>query len=923
MKRISLSLVLLFFQTYSFGQSQAKLISGDFNNVPFERWVQEIEKITPFHFFYDPSTVDSLQVNIQVDNKSIDWVLQNIFEDTPYHFLITNDKSILITYETEIVNQLPLGFFDINSSAPIDLELAALSFENEKEASDNGLIISIEDQQFEIGQRTKLVEGKQINLAGSITDVDSGEPIIGAIVYIEEPRIGVITNEFGYYNISLPQGKHKLLIRSVGMKETSRQIMLYSEGRLNIELKEDIIALKEIVVEAEKSLNITGLQMGLEKMGIAEMKQVSTVLGEIDVTKIALTLPGVQSVGEGASGFNVRGGAADQNLVTMNAATIYNPSHFFGFFSVFNPDVIKSASLLKGGIPAQYGGRVSSVFEVTSRDGNKKEFGLRGGISPVNTRLTFEGPLITDKSSILIGARSTYSNWLLQQVPDASISNSRASFYDIHAKISHEISDKDALSLSTYYSKDKFQLVSDSLYQYQNFNGALEWRHNFSNRLIGVLSGSYSSYEYNITQDQDSLSAFDMRYALGSANIKVDFTYFPSAGNVLDFGISSINYNLEPGTQKPTGQTSDVIPIVLENERAIESAIYIGDNYTLSENISVYAGLRYSNYNFLGPKTVYSYPEGLPKSPSNSTESTLYGKNKVIQSYSGPEYRLSSRYILNTFSSLKLGYNRMRQYIHMLTNTAAISPTDTWKLSDSHIRPQVGDQVSLGYYRNLNKNTIEAYVEVYYKQVQDILEFKGGARLLLNEQIETDLINGKNKSYGIEFLFKKKVGKLNGWISYTYSRSLNKVVGISPEESINKGDYFPANYDKPNNLNIIANYKFNRRLSLSSSFAYSTGRPITYPVAKYYLSNSERIFYSNRNEYRIPDYIRLDVSLQVEGNHKVDKPAHSSWSFSVYNLLGRDNVYSIYFVSEEGAVQGYKLSVFASAIPTITYNFKI
>ncbi len=905
--------------SFAFAQEN-DLISFELENVPIEELISRIEDTTPYFFYFRASDIDSVYITVVADQESISWILNNAFGSSGINYAILNGRSIILSKDVEIRTQLPLGFFDKESNAPINLDIAALNFSEEKiEKTQDSK--NIEDQIIEIGKKTTIVEGRKINLTGNVHDISTGEAIVGAIVYIEEPRIGVITDAFGYYNIQISQGRHTLKIRSVGMKETKREILLFDEGSLEIEMVQDIIGLKEVIVEAERSVNITGVQMGIEKMTMADVRQVPTVLGEMDIAKIALTLPGVQSVGEGASGFNVRGGATDQNLVLMNDAILYNPSHFFGFFSVFNPDIIKSATLLKGGIPAQYGGRISSIFDVKTRDGNKKTFSGRGGISPVTARLTLEGP-IGKNTSFIVGGRSTYSDWLLNQVSDVNIKNSSASFYDINAKITHDFGEKDAIYLSGYYSEDNFRLFSDSVYTYQNFNTTIQWKHNFSNKLIASLSGNYSRYDYNIGQQKDSLNAFGLKYNLSSVNAKLDFTYFPTSDHVIDFGLSTILYDLEPGMFTSESEFSQVKPVSLEPERGLESAIYVGDNFTVSEQLLVYVGLRYSVYRFLGPKTVYNYPEGVPKSPTNALNATTYGSNEVIQTYHGPELRASLRYSLDFSSSIKAGYNRMRQYIHMLTNTAAISPTDTWKLSDTHILPQVGDQVSFGYYRNLKNNSIEASAEVFYKKVKDIIEYKGGAQLLLNKQIETDLINGQNKSYGLELLLRKKMGKLNGWISYTYSRSLNRVQGESLDETINNGEYFPSNYDKPHSLNIIANYKFSRRLSLSTNWVYSTGRPITYPVARYQLGNSERIFYSKRNEFRIPDYFRIDVSLQIEGNHKVDKPGHSSWALSVYNLLGRNNVYSIYFVSEGGKVQGYKLSVFGSAIPTVTYNFK-
>lgn len=880
-----------------------------------EQFAMEVERQSGYTAFYNEDDIRNVTVSVDMDGE-LRQVLNRSLEGTGFYGSIIGNS--VVYGRQPVQTSLPLGFYDRNSDAPSELDVAALQFfdaDDESEAAQ-------QEELIEIGVAGSLVSGKKVNLAGNIREAATGEAIIGAIVYIEEPRIGVSTDAFGYYNILLPQGRHTLKIRSIGMKETSREILLYDAGTLDVEMQADVIGLKEVIVEAERAVNVTGVQMGIEKMNMNDVRQVPTILGEMDIAKIALTLPGVQSVGEGANGFNVRGGAADQNLVMMNGATLYNPSHFFGFFSVFNPDVVKEATLLKGGIPAQYGGRISSIFDVRTRDGNKKKMGIRGGVSPVTARLTLEGPIIEDKTSFIIGARSTYSNWLLKQVDNVELKNSSASFYDVNAKITHEFSDKDAVFISGYYSKDDFRLFSDSLYRYDNANASAQWKHNFSNKLIAVLSGNFSRYRYEVSQKQDSLSAFSLSYRLQSVNAALDFSFFPDEKHVVDFGLSSILYDLEPGTQRSESPYSLVIPERLENEQGIESAVYISDNFSINRRTQLSFGLRYSFYRFLGPKTVYNYPEGVPKNPTNILGTTTYAEGETIQDYHGPEFRLSLRRTLTETSSLKLGYNRMRQYIHMLTNTTAISPTDTWKLSDSHIRPQVGDQVSLGYYRNFQNNNIEASVEGFYKQVQDIIEYKGGAQLILNQQIETDLINGENRSYGLEFLLRKKQGKFNGWISYTYSRAENRVPSEFAEETINDGDYFPANYDKPHGLNIIANYKFSRRLSVSTNWVYSTGRPITYPVARYQLGNSERVFYSKRNEFRIPNYFRVDLSLQVEGNHKVDKPAHSSWSFSVYNLLSRKNVYSIYFVSDGGEIQGYKLSVFGSAIPTVTYNFK-
>ena len=899
--------------------AQTIAVSGTDEYLPY--YIRSIQQQADIRIFYDPADLDSTALSINASGTP-ERVLARVLEGFELQFAPLSSGDIIIFRSNALSLQLPQGFFDTETNQTGDFDPVAITFGQDRDDEDEAGKNDIENRLINIGERTVLREGVRANVTGYVRSADSGEGVIGAMVYVENPKIAAATNVYGYYTLSLPQGRHTIRVRSVGLKETKREVVVYASGSLDIEMQDDVIALKEVVVEAEKTANITGMQMGMERLDIGRVKQVPTVLGEADIIKVALTLPGVQTVGEGSSGFNVRGGATDQNLILINEAVVYNPSHFFGFFSVFNPDIVKNATLLKSGIPAEYGGRISSVLSINTKEGNKRKFGVQGGISPVTARLTVEGPILKDKTSFIIGGRSTYSDWLLQQIPDNDVSNSSASFYDISGRISHDFGDNDALFISGYHSRDKFRLYSDSLIQYQNTNASVQWKHIFSSKLYGLLTGTYSDYQYDLDFTGDSLQSFELKYRLQSMQAKADFSYFPNERNKVDFGVSVLRYDVNPGEQTPLGESSSIIPEILEEEAALESAVYAGNNFDITSNLSVYLGLRYSFYQYLGPQTIYSYREGFPKSNTTITDTTQYDKNDVIRSYHGPEYRLSARYQIDRVSSVKFSYNRTRQYIQTLSNTTAITPTDTWKLSDPYVLPQVGDQVALGYYRNFRNNSIEGSVEVYYKTIQDVLEYKGGAQLLLNDAIEQDLLLGNNLSYGIEFLLKKKIGKLDGWISYTYSRSLNRVESDNPEETINNGEYFPSNFDKPHAVNVIANYKFSRRVNLSGSVVYSTGRPVTYPVAKYFFNGAERVFYSRRNEFRIPDYLRVDLSLQLEGNHKVGKPAHSSWSFAVYNLLGRRNAYSVFFVTEDGEVNGYKLSVFGSAIPTITYNFR-
>jgi hypothetical protein len=909
-------LLIIIFSSKIF--SQEKPLSGNFSGLSFAQFVQTIESQTNYHFYYNPQFTDSLSINIEAQGKSLSDILNQVLAGTDLHYTIAPDNNVYITKEREILKDLPYNFFDTEKNVP---DREAITFDYSVYEKKEKKRKQVETRLYSIGVKTNNLQGKA-TIAGYVRDGASGEPVIGAAVFTEDPMVGVATDQYGYYSITLLKGRRELKIKSIGMKASERQIMLYSDGKLNIELEEEITPLKEVVVESERDERVSGLQMGMEKLDIKTMKQMPLALGETDIMKVILTLPGVQTVGEGTVGLNVRGGATNQNLILFNDATIYNPSHLFGFFSTFNPDVLKNVELYKSGITADYGGRLSAVLDVSSREGNMKKFAGSGGISPITGRLSFEGPLIKDKTSFLIGARSTYSDWILGKLKTKSLKNSEASFYDLNANISHKINDKNNIYLSGYLSKDEFKLNSDTAYSYSDRNASLKWKHIFNNKLYGMFTTGYSHYNYSVSSDINPVEAFTMNFGIRQSNAKLDFTYFQSSKHSFTAGISSIHYRLSPGEYLPAGDASKVEPDILQHEQGLESAVYAGDNFEVTPNLSLYAGLRYSIYQFLGPKNVYTYSPGLPKEESTMQDTLQYTSSKPIATYHGAEPRISLRYSVSRNASIKVSYNRMRQYVQMLSNTTAIAPTDIWKLSDSNIQPQLGDQISMGFYKNLKGNLLEFSAEAYYKSMKNSVDFKNSAVLLLNHHVETDIINAEGKAYGIEFLLKKTAGKLNGWVTYTYSRSLLKTNSVNSSETVNSGKYYPSSYDKPHSMNFIGNYKFSRRFNFSLNVVYSTGRPITLPLAKYELGGASRLYYSERNQFRIPDYFRTDISINIEGNHKVKKLAHSSWTFAIYNLTARQNAYSVFFTSEDGKIKGYKLSIFGRPIPTVTYNFK-
>ena len=900
--------------------SPRTLISGSFHGLTLDAFVREIESSVPIHFYYDSALFDSLVIDLSVDKLPLSEVLEQLFRGTAFHYALDGQGHVFLTKGWIIQTQLPPDFF---GAAPPGESVAAthgtqVSFGAEKKGRSAG---NIENKLYEIGTRTNhIIAGNSI-LNGSVKNIRTGESIAGVAITLDKPAMSTVTDQYGYYSLNIPRGYHVLTVQGIGMRDSKYQVMLYADGKLDMDLKEQVITLREVVVSSQKTANINRVQLGVEHLSIQTIKQVPAVMGEADILRVVLTLPGVKTVGEASTGLNVRGGAADQNLILFNDATVYNPSHFFGMFSAFNPDVVKDVELYKSSIPAKYGGRVSSVLDITSREGNKKDFAGTAGIGLLTSRVTLEGPLDKDKTSFILGGRMTYANWMLGLLPD-QYKNSRGSFSDLDLTISHQINAKNNLYFTGYLSNDRFNLNSDTTYRYGNRNASVKWKHVFSNKLSSVYTVGFDRYQYNITSDANPVNGFKMAFDINQVNGKADFTWYLHAKHILDFGLSSIRYTLHPGSYEPDNKQSLVAPEVVPTEQGLESAVYVSDRYTVTNKLSVVAGLRFSVFDYLGPHTENIYAPGLPVVETNLLGTKTYGSGKVINAYQGPEYRLSLRYALAADLSIKAGYNSLRQYTHMLSNTTAMAPTDVWKLSDPHIKPQLGDQVSLGLYKNLRGNTIETSVEVYYKRLRNYLDYRSGATLILNPHIETDVLNSAGKAYGVELMVKKQAGKLNGWISYTWSRTLLHTDDPTAGESVNNGRYYPADFDIPNDVTMVGNFKVNHRFSLSLNMLYYTGRPITLPIGRYYYAGSERVLYSDRNAYRIPDYFRSDFSMNIDGNHKVHQKTHNSWTIGVYNLTGRKNPYSVYFVSENGVVNGYKLSIFGSAIPFVNFNIR-
>ncbi|WP_316820886.1 TonB-dependent receptor [Pedobacter gandavensis] len=914
---------LMVFCSPLIGLAQEKLfnkkITLSVDSAKIRQFVDAIERQSNCFFYFDEQKFDGLVITMDVKDQPLEKVLQEAFQNKGVYYSIEDNHAIYLS--TDAIISFAVGEKPVITVTKKYLSPAVKA--NEKSPPDptvNPLIhISYEENKiYDIGIKTKTFGTGNATVAGYVRYHKTGEGISGASIAVEGFKIRAISDQYGYFSITLPKGKHTLHLKYVGLSDTKRQLMLYGDGKMTIVLTDYITALNVVNIASEKTSNVRSTLMGMQKVNIKTVKQLPALLGEPDIIRVILNLPGVTSVGEGSTGLNVRGGAVDQNLVLYDGATIYNPSHFFGFFSGFNPDVVKDAELYKSSIPIKYGGRLSSVLEVVTREGNHNKFSGSGGIGPLNAHLTFEGP-IGKKTTFIAGGRATYSNWLLGLLDDEKYQRSKGGFQDLNLRISHDANEKNSIYFSGYLSADRFSLDGDSLYKYANKNVVVKWKRIFNNRLFSVVTAGYDSYNFSMESENGNINDFKFKFDVRQYHGKADFTYVPNVKHKFEAGLSAISYKLRPGDYFAIGK-GQVLTNTVEPEQGLDAAVYLSDTYIMTPDLSLNVGVRFNLFHYNGPQTIYEYLPGAPRS-TVSISNTIQ-KTGTIKSYIGLEPRASLRYTLSSNASIKMAYNRTRQNIHMLSNTTAISPMDTWKLSDNYLRPQIGDQFALGYYRNFKDNSIETSIEAYYKRIQHAITYKNGAELLLNPHIETEIANASGKAYGIEFLIKKTTGKLTGWLSYTFSRTFLKMDDPLVPSAVNNGNFFPADYDKPHVVNFISNYKLSHRFSVSLTTNYSTGRPITYPIARYYYADAYRMLYADRNTYRIPDYFRTDFSMNIEGNHKVKKLFHSSFTVGIYNLTGRRNPYSVYFVSENGKTNGYKFSIFGAAIPFATYNFK-
>ncbi|MFI0491219.1 carboxypeptidase-like regulatory domain-containing protein [Flavobacterium sp.] len=770
---------------------------------------------------------------------------------------------------------------------------------------------------------------EKFTLSGTITDANSNETLIGVNVTFPELKTGVITNEYGFYSITIPKGIYKIQMTTVGYRTIEETINLNKNSKINYRLSSNETVLQEIVVlDTKNAAVIRKPEMSVNKLSISTIKKMPVVLGEVDVLKSILLLPGVTNAGEGASGFNVRGGGADQNLILLDEATIFNSSHVFGLFSVFNPDAIKDLKLYKGGIPARFGGRVSSVLDVYQKDGSSKDFHVNGGIGLISSRILVEGPIEKDKGSFLIAARRSYADLFLKF--SQKMKNDAAFFYDLNTKLSYKLTPNNNLFVSGYFGRDVFSLNKSFTNTYGNSTLNLRWNHLFSDKLFSNLSLIYSDYYYGLNLD---FVGFKWDSGIKNYNLKYTFKSYISDKFKLDYGLNAIYYDFNPGTINPSNLTSGINFQQLDKKYAFEPALYISAEQDVSKKITLSYGLRYSLFYRLGQSTVNIYANNNPVlfdpqlqiyEKATPIGTKFYSNNQVIQSYNNLEPRFSAGYQLNDNESFKTSYNRMVQYLQLISNTSSPTPLDVWTPSDNYIKPQIADQVAFGYFRNFKDNLYSLEVETYYKKVKNRLDYIDGANLVANNAIEQVILNGQMRSYGLEIMLRKNEGRFNGWISYTLSKSQQQTPGrTAGETGINNGNWYNSVYDKVHNIAVTGSYNLNKKWSFGSNFIFQTGQPVTYPNGQYQYLGISVPSYGLRNENRLPAYHHLDVSATLTP-HKNDKRNwKSEWVFSIYNLYGRKNAASINFKQniDTGENEAVRTSIFGM-VPAVSYNFK-
>jgi hypothetical protein len=850
-----------------YAQNSAPKVTIQLNNSSLIKIIETVKEQTGYQFSYSTDLevyFNDKKTSVNVSNQSLDQVLQIIFQNTDISFKIV-DRNVLLLKKNSASNQQDIIPQNTNSK-------------------------------------------KKSTISGVVKDAKTGEDLIGATVYIKESSNGSTTNAYGFYSLLLAQGKYTVVAQYVGYEPQEKVITLSDPVKVNFALSDQVNELKEVVVTSKrKDENVSATQMGVQKMDIKEIKSIPVLFGEKDVLKTIQLMPGIKSSGEGSSGFNVRGGASDQNLILLDEATVYNASHLMGFFSVFNSDAIKSMSIYKGNEPAEFGGRLSSVLDIKMNEGNNQKFSVNGGLGLISSRLSIEGPLVKDKGSFIISGRRTYADLFLKLSSNSDINSAKLYFYDLNAKANYQLNDKNRLFVSGYFGKDALGIDAFGI-NWGNSIANLRWNHLFSNRLFSNTSLIFSNYVYKIYIDIGEALDMNIISRIQDYGIKQDFQLYSGNNSTLKFGFNTVYHKIIPGAVTSDGSIS---MNSLSNKYSWENAGYFSHEIKLNAVLNMEYGARLNTFSLLGGGNFYTYD-----SEGNTIDTTFYSSGKFVKTYVNIEPRLSFNYRLNTTSSFKAGYARNVQNLHLLSNSTSESPTDMWIPSSNNVKPEIADQVSLGYYHNFKDNKYEFSVESYYKKLQNQIDYKDGAQVNYNDNAESQILFGKGRAYGLEMLFRKNYGRFNGWISYTLSRTERKF------DDINSGNWYPAKQDRTHDISLVGIYELSKKLTFSATWVYYTGNAVTYPTGKYEIDGKTMFLYTNRNANRMPAYHRLDLGLTWI--RKKTEKFESSWSFSLYNAYGHRNAYSINFEDDENdptRTVAVRTTLFRF-VPSVTYNFK-
>ncbi len=871
-------------------------ISGNFRAIPLSSFFNTLEKQYGVKVYYKQSWVDRYTINTSFSNNPLPRALNSIFAGHELTYEIFQDNSIIVFPRR-------------------------LDTRTNYEGVDQALVI---------GNPINKGRFKTALITGTVRDGKTGDPLPGAVVYNSKLDKGATTDKNGVFKLELPTGEHFLSISFMGFQGYEKQINLIEAGEVEFELFEESHSIGEVLVVADE-FNTSRTQMSMVQMSSKDIKTLPLLMGERDVIKSIVMLPGIQSVGELSSGFNVRGGNSDQNLILLENSPIFNNSHLFGFISAINPDVVEDMRVFKGGLPARFGERVSSIMEIEMKDGNEDKIKLYGGLGIINSRLAVDGPITKNKKLAFVAAgRMSYSDWILKKVPDADISNSVTNFYDLSGKLSYKFDKNNWLNAFVYASNDEFSTSTQSINNYGNALLNLESHNKYGEKLNAELNLSYSKYKFRLTDfaSGKDFEAYYLDNQIQYNSLKYNLIWHPHPLHNVHTGFNAVYYLNDPGEIIPIAENTVINHDKLDRENAFEGAVYISDEFDIVPGLTANIGLRYSQFALLGEKTVFLYDESQPKSASTVIDSLVFDKNEIVKKYGGIEPRLALNWETDGGFSYKLSYQRTQQYISQISNNAVISPSEIWKTSDYHLKPLMNDQIAFGLQKG---NILRQYLlstEVYYKQLQNLIEYKNGAQIIMNKHLETDLIPSDGYSYGVELSLRKPDGRLTGWLNYTYSRTMRKTTGEYKEEQVNAGKYYPSIYDKPHDLSIVANYDISRRWRVSGNFVFISGRPVTLPEVTYQYAGETLVYYSDRNKYRMPPYHRFDISITFDENLRRKRMWKGSWTLSIYNLYGRKNPYSVYYrktIADGGtdykSYSLFKLAVIGVPIPSLTYNF--